>query len=539
VLLLGVLALTQSRSAIGGVSVALIVALLWMSGIRLRPWVAAGGIALAGLVFAVVLAVVIPSAGGAPAPGTLGRLALREAGGAEPFTLTGRFTLWERGLVMLLDMPLTGVGLNSFPIVVSRFYPAADESDRELIPHVHSLPLQTALDLGLLGLLAVLAIVVIAVRYGLRALADPHEAPFALGLLLGLLAHGIYGVTDAVALGAKPSPALWAVLGLLASYGQQTSAPPLPASPAPAPPRGTMRLPVPRLAWVALGLLAVPLLVAPLAVNAARFVGHQPDAAQRVGDPTTSQALDAALAAGQVVAWGPYEARIWAARALLAQARGDEAGEVAALRAAVDAAPWDASLAQQLGELQLARGDLDGVVAVWGAARTVDTLVKLGDGASGPTAALWYDLAARVDPMSWRPYAAAADFHTRARRLDLASESLARGLRALPPGTAGAPADGRDVEARTAVAARLADRTAPLPEALTPAAALGDAELFARAARVLEANADLAGALVAAELAAQAHAAPEHWAYLALLWQELGQPGPAAEARRRAAALRS
>ena len=44
-----------------------------------------------------------------------------------------------------------------------------------------------------------------------------------LGLGGGLLAHAIYGLTDAVALGAKPGILFWMLLGLVAGLYLQTN----------------------------------------------------------------------------------------------------------------------------------------------------------------------------------------------------------------------------------------------------------------------------------------------------------------------------
>jgi hypothetical protein len=43
----------------------------------------------------------------------------------------------------------------------------------------------------------------------------------ALGLGGGLLAHLLYGLTDAVALGAKPGVLFWMLLGLIAGLHRQ------------------------------------------------------------------------------------------------------------------------------------------------------------------------------------------------------------------------------------------------------------------------------------------------------------------------------
>ena len=48
--------------------------------------------------------------------------------------------------------------------------------------------------------------------------------PLVIGLGGGLLAHLVYGLTDAVALGAKPGLLFWMLLGLIAALYEQTRA---------------------------------------------------------------------------------------------------------------------------------------------------------------------------------------------------------------------------------------------------------------------------------------------------------------------------
>ena len=64
-----------------------------------------------------------------------------------------RLDIWSRAWAMVRDMPFTGVGLNTFPVIQTHFYPGfllGPES------HAHNLFLQTVVDLGLPGLWALL-----------------------------------------------------------------------------------------------------------------------------------------------------------------------------------------------------------------------------------------------------------------------------------------------------------------------------------------------------------------------------------------------
>ncbi|MFO7537573.1 MAG: O-antigen ligase family protein, partial [Chloroflexota bacterium] len=84
------------------------------------------------------------------------------------------------------------------------------------ISHAHNIYLQMAVDIGLVGLIAYLAIIMIALGTLWRvARQDRDLRPIALGLGAGLVAYLIFGLTDAVPLGAKPALLFWYMLGLI------------------------------------------------------------------------------------------------------------------------------------------------------------------------------------------------------------------------------------------------------------------------------------------------------------------------------------
>jgi hypothetical protein len=83
-----------------------------------------------------------------------------------------------------------------------------------------------ALDLGLPGLTAYLALTGTALWIGLRLALTPQSrsgyegSPYrwlALGIVGSLVAFHVYGLTDAIALGAKPGVAYWMLLALAAA----------------------------------------------------------------------------------------------------------------------------------------------------------------------------------------------------------------------------------------------------------------------------------------------------------------------------------
>ncbi|OGN98616.1 MAG: hypothetical protein A2Z71_11050 [Chloroflexi bacterium RBG_13_50_21] len=131
-------------------------------------------------------------------------------------SMVGRVEIWSRAVWAIRDVPLTGLGMNVFRGGVSVLYPTFHIASGYDIAHAHNELLQAALDLGLPGLAGFMALYM-----GASAMLVPSIRSkgvwryLALGLLGGLLAHFIFGITDAVALGAKPGFLFWWLLGMV------------------------------------------------------------------------------------------------------------------------------------------------------------------------------------------------------------------------------------------------------------------------------------------------------------------------------------
>jgi len=204
---LGVLLLTQSRGGFIGLGVGVLF-LVAMTG-RL-------GKVLVGLaVIAAVIGLVVIG------PGKIGDImvgvgsATAQRLGVE--TLSGRVEVWSRALYAIQDFPFTGMGMGTFGYVIPVLYPLFLISPDVMISHAHDEFLQVAVDLGLPGLVAFLAIYLAVVWTQItvwRRDQDPFRRTVALGLLVGLTSHAVFGLSDAVLLGAKPSVFWWALLGL-------------------------------------------------------------------------------------------------------------------------------------------------------------------------------------------------------------------------------------------------------------------------------------------------------------------------------------
>ena len=76
-----------------------------------------------------------------------------------------RLNMWSRAWAMIWDLPFTGIGLNTFPLIQSQFYTGYIIGHE---PDAHNLLLQTALDLGLPVLVAFLWFLVIWIVQMLR-----------------------------------------------------------------------------------------------------------------------------------------------------------------------------------------------------------------------------------------------------------------------------------------------------------------------------------------------------------------------------------
>jgi O-antigen ligase len=203
------LVFSQSRSALFGVGMALLV---W-GAVRSR-WVRVGLVVVI-VAGAVSLFYLGPERIGAAAFDT-GDAALS----VRTLNFAGRVEVWQRAVYMIQDFPYTGIGLNTFPLVTDVLYPLFLIGPDARVPHAHNFLLQTAVDLGLPSLVSVIAVLSIFFTMAWRSYsraADPSLKALILGLGCGMLAHQIYGLTDAVTLGAKPGAVLWLFLGLMAA----------------------------------------------------------------------------------------------------------------------------------------------------------------------------------------------------------------------------------------------------------------------------------------------------------------------------------
>jgi len=210
----GVLYWTRSRSAWIGMVIGLAFMALWWFAHKFRWWSLGLPLLLAiGALVFTVMGGLQPLLGEANQAGgvAIGELAPNQS-------LEGRLELWSRGIYAIEDFPLTGMGMNTFRKLVHILYPVFSYAPTQDFGHAHNLFIQVGVDLGLPGLIAYLAI-----GFGCVWLCWQvwqKKGNFwgrwvVLGLLAGLVAHAGFGMTDAVALGAKPGFIGWWVVGML------------------------------------------------------------------------------------------------------------------------------------------------------------------------------------------------------------------------------------------------------------------------------------------------------------------------------------
>lgn len=187
-----VLLATQSRGAWAGLAAAGLLAAWVHSGWRLRLALAAGVGATAW--------------------------ALRSLMSGPSFE--SRLEIWSRAWQALGDVWLTGMGLGTFRDVLPQLYPVYLTPADVPIAHAHNQFLQTGLDVGVPGLAAYVVLwVVAAITIGRAWRAAPASGvrTVAAGLGAGLTATLVFGLTDAIPLGAKVGVCFWLALALVAA----------------------------------------------------------------------------------------------------------------------------------------------------------------------------------------------------------------------------------------------------------------------------------------------------------------------------------
>ena len=185
--------------------------------------------------------------------------------GAE-ISLAARLEIWSRAIYGIQDFPFTGMGMNTFRKVVHVLYPLFTISPDVDIASAHNNILQTALDLGIPGMIAYVGVWSAAawmLAWVFRHSGNQLHRRIAIGLGAGLFAQFVYGINDAIPLGAKVGIFWWVALAITAALFRLETA------------DKSMRPRAPAweilLMWILLSLVAIS------------FVGNHPYAALAIG----------------------------------------------------------------------------------------------------------------------------------------------------------------------------------------------------------------------------------------------------------------
>lgn len=142
------------------------------------------------------------------------RFATGEAFTADSFA--GRLGLWEAGLRMVAQNPISGVGAGEFPLVLPRYQGAGEVPPQLAHENAHCYPLQLAAEYGLpvLVLWAMLLWALLAPRVRQWRVLSPESA----GLLVGTLFYLMHSLQSHPLLLPEQQVLFWAALGGLAGH---------------------------------------------------------------------------------------------------------------------------------------------------------------------------------------------------------------------------------------------------------------------------------------------------------------------------------
>lgn len=130
-----------------------------------------------------------------------------------------RLQIWNRGLRMMFDYPLTGTGMAMYRTVVNRppyEIPYYVENDLYPPPHAHNEWIQMGADLGIPGFVLYISWQIVILQmlwYGWRSQNKAIQVT-AIASFAGLFAHAVYGFGDAVTLWDRYQFILWWLVGL-------------------------------------------------------------------------------------------------------------------------------------------------------------------------------------------------------------------------------------------------------------------------------------------------------------------------------------
>lgn len=359
-------------------------------------------------------------------------LFLRRAAPESAYLVTGaRSAVWAQSWTLIQAYPVTGTGLDPYPLVAefqAPFYlfftrPVIldlSPADR-LWVHAHNFWLQTWLDFGLLGLLGAAGLFLAWGRMAARLLSGRRgniPAGWSQGVLASFVAFAVFGLTDGPFLYRKMTLVLWPVLGLTACLYRQSTANREPPAPA-------RRMPG-RERWLitavigSLGLLLVPVAGAVVSHNIGSVLLQRTALAS--GSTTGETLTSSGEWLQRATRFSPNRAAGWREQGRVRAVQGDRPASEAAFDRATKLAPTDRITWYHLGLARRQWGDEAGAIAAWQQADAWLLFVARGD-----EQAAVGDWAAAVDDYRTAAHIRPGD--------QVAAARLQAALRNVPPDT--------------------------------------------------------------------------------------------------------
>ena len=127
-----------------------------------------------------------------------------------------RLEIWSRANYAVQDFSITGGGLGTYRRVVTRLYPYIRIQPQAVVYHAHNVFMQVWYDTGVMGIVAYIAMITIILKiWRLLRKHDIHSRTIALATVSGFVGFHVYGISDTLALGSKPTILFWLALALL------------------------------------------------------------------------------------------------------------------------------------------------------------------------------------------------------------------------------------------------------------------------------------------------------------------------------------
>jgi len=128
-------------------------------------------------------------------------------------SVSDRMFIWHVAVNVWFESPWFGIGLNQFHVVESH------QPWPLVVAHAHNEVVQMLLDIGLFGTAVYVAMQVVLFKMAIRASHSPSAIPstFATAAGLSLVGVHLFGLGDAVALGAKVGAVQWLASGIILS----------------------------------------------------------------------------------------------------------------------------------------------------------------------------------------------------------------------------------------------------------------------------------------------------------------------------------